>query len=308
MCTIPMFGQPHFVSLPSFPYESGYLPSVAISGTSVVEVHQGTTNAFGPLWYRSAVIDANGTVLCSPKAIQYDMGGRPSVAISGTNVIEVHQGTANAFGPLWYRTGQIQLDGSVAWNDSHQYDNGGKPSVAISGHDVIEVHQGTANAYGPLWFKTGRILSNGDMAWSASGSQYDNGGAPRVAISGPNIIEVHQGTANASGALWYKTAQLQEGSRVTWSATANYYDTGGSPAVSLAGATVFEVHAASVNALGALWFRAGQIEADGSVTWNPVGSLYDRSGNAPSVALAGAVALEANQSGAGVETYHPFRY
>jgi hypothetical protein len=50
----PVLAQTHFVPSPStFAYDSGVLPSVAISGTSVVEVHQGTANGFGPLWSRT---------------------------------------------------------------------------------------------------------------------------------------------------------------------------------------------------------------------------------------------------------------
>jgi hypothetical protein len=309
----PVLAQTHFVPSPStFAYDSGVLPSVAISGTSVVEVHQGTANGSGPLWSRTGHIQADGTVIWASKSFQYDSGGRPSVAVSGTNVLEVHEGSANGFGPLWYKTGQIQADGSVAWNSNgHQYDNGAKPSIAISGNDVIEVHQGSADAFGALWYKTGRILPNGSVAWSANGYPYDSGGAPRVAMSGPNIIEVHQGTANIYGPLWYKTGQFQADASVRWSATANYYDNGSRPSVSLDGATILEIHEGSANVLGSLWFHAGLIQADGSVTWDPLGTLYDRiGGGAPSIALAGAVALEVHQGsvGFGLEWYRTFRY
>src|SRR3954452_3660499 len=119
-----------FVPSPaSIPYDNGVSPSVAVSGTSVVEVHQGTANGFGPLWYRPGQIQADGRVAWS-RSFQYDNGGgRPSVAISGINVVEVHEGTANGFGPLWYRTGKIQPDGTVGWSASQQYDNGARPSV-----------------------------------------------------------------------------------------------------------------------------------------------------------------------------------
>ena len=71
MVAFSALAQPHFVPLPSFAYEKGFVPSVAISGTSVVEVHQGSYGV-GSLWYRSARIQADGTVICSPQAIQYD--------------------------------------------------------------------------------------------------------------------------------------------------------------------------------------------------------------------------------------------
>ena len=224
-------------------------------------------------------------------------------------MIEVHEGTANGFGPLWFRTGRIQLDGSVVWSDSYQYDNGARPSVAISGNDIIAVHQGSANGYGLLWYKTGRIQFDGKVSWSPTGYSYDNGGAPRVAMSGPNIIEVHQGSANVYGPLWYKSAQFQADAQVKWAATANYYDMGASPAVALQGATILEVHAGSANVPGPLWFHAGQIQSDGNVVWDPAGTQYD-TGGTPAIALSGAVGLEVHQAGVGFgsEMYRSFRY
>ena len=176
-------------------YDTGVMPSVAISGTSVVEVHQGGANGFGPLWYRSGRIQADGVVVWN-RSYQYDNGGRPSVAVSGVNVVEVHEGTANGFGPLWYRYGEIRPDGTVGWSDSHAYDNGARPSVAVSGNNVIEVHQGSAAGYGLLWYKTGQLRPDGSVVWADSGHPYDYGGAPCIAASGPNIIEVHQGSGN----------------------------------------------------------------------------------------------------------------
>jgi hypothetical protein len=310
MFVLPGFAETHFVPSPqSFAYDAGVMPSVGISGTCVVEVHQAAYGS-GPLWSRSGHIQADGSVIWYPKSFQYDQGSRPSVAVSGTNVIEVHEGSASGFGPLWFKTGQIQPDGTVTWSSTgYQYDNGAKPSVALSGNDVIEVHQGSANGFGPLWYKTGRIQPNGKVIWNSNGAQYDNGGAPRIAMSGPNIIEVHQGSANVFGPLWYKTGQFQADTRVRWSSTAYYYDNGGSPAVSLAGGTILEVHQGSDNVLGPLWFHAGQFQADGAVTWDAAGSQYD-TGGTPSVALAGAVALAVHQGAVtfGLELYRTLLY
>jgi hypothetical protein len=83
----------------------------------------------------------------SPSAYDYDRGVAPSVAMSGTSIVEVHRGDANAFGPLWCRSGRIQPDGILNWFDSFQYDKGSRPSVAVSGINVIEVHEGTANGF-----------------------------------------------------------------------------------------------------------------------------------------------------------------
>ena len=175
------------------------------------------------------------------RALFSDTGVMPSVAISGTSVVEVHQGSANGFGPLWYRSGRIQADGIVAWNRSYQYDNGGRPSVAVSGVNVLEVHEGTANGFGPLWYRTGVIRPDGTVGWSDSHS-YDNGAKPSVAVSGNNVIEVHQGSANGYGLLWYKAGQLRADGSVAWADSGHPYDYGGAPSIAAAGPNIIEVH------------------------------------------------------------------
>jgi hypothetical protein len=92
MVALSAFAQPQL--------RKGLMPSVAISGTSVDEVHQGSYG-IGSLWYRSARIQADGTVICSPKAIQYDnYGGRPSVAVSGNNVMRSMKELQTVSGPF----------------------------------------------------------------------------------------------------------------------------------------------------------------------------------------------------------------
>jgi len=83
-----------------------------------------------------------------------DDGFAPSVAASGTTVVQVHQATS-AEGPLWYRTGQLGRNGTFHWNGSGslQYDNGFATSAAASGAVVVEVHQGDP---GTIWSKVGQ--------------------------------------------------------------------------------------------------------------------------------------------------------
>src|ERR1700677_1715882 len=55
-------------------------------------------------------------------SLTYDSGSAPAVAISGTVIVEVHEG---ASGALWYHTGKIQENGKVTWAAAPaQYDNG----------------------------------------------------------------------------------------------------------------------------------------------------------------------------------------
>ena len=79
--------------------------------------------------------------------------------------------------------------------------------------------------------------------------------------------------------------------------------------MSLTGATILEVHQASATLPGPLRFRPGHILPDGNVEWKTAGSGYATGAN-PSIALAGAVALEVHQGGIGFgyDYYRTFRY
>jgi hypothetical protein len=123
-----------------------------VQGTTIIEVHQADSGVVGPLFYHTGQILANGTVQWAADSLNYDNGAAPSVAVSGTSVIEVHQSDASGVGPLYYHTGKIQSNGTVTWAaSSFKYDNGVAPSVAVAGSTIVEVHQGGA-AVGPLWY------------------------------------------------------------------------------------------------------------------------------------------------------------
>jgi hypothetical protein len=49
---------------------------------------------------------------------QYDTGFNPSVAVSGSTVVEVHN-AANTAGPLWFRMGQVSGQTEIQWGASH---------------------------------------------------------------------------------------------------------------------------------------------------------------------------------------------
>jgi len=82
-------------------YDTGAYPSVAVSGPTIVEVHQGGTGV-GPLWYHSGGIESNGDAQFGV-ASSYDNGEVPRVAVAGPTILEVHQG-GTGVGPLWYHT------------------------------------------------------------------------------------------------------------------------------------------------------------------------------------------------------------
>ncbi|MFI5298877.1 MAG: papain-like cysteine protease family protein [Polyangiales bacterium] len=133
-------------------YDNGVNPSVAIYGSTVVEVHQGGTGV-GPLWYHVGTI--NGSTITWGPSRQYDNGINPSVSFSSEGtLIEVHQG---AVGPsaLWYHVGMLMAPFGgqiVLWSASNQYDFGEYPKVSWNqpADDGVEVHQ-AAEGVSALW-------------------------------------------------------------------------------------------------------------------------------------------------------------
>src|SRR5580704_10449172 len=60
---------------PSHQYDNGFNPSAAMTGSTVVEVHNATASA-GPLWYRVGQVD--GSTIQWSNSHQYDNGFNPS--------------------------------------------------------------------------------------------------------------------------------------------------------------------------------------------------------------------------------------
>jgi hypothetical protein len=295
---------------PSFEYDQGFNPSVAVSGGTAVEVHNGTGGA-GPLWYRVGKV--NGSTVAWNDSHQYDNGFNPTVAFNGTTVVEVHNGGAGA-GPLWYRVGEVS-GSTITWNNSHQYDNGNNPSVALAGDVVVEVHNGGAGA-GPIWYRMGK-LNGATIAWTDS-HQYDNGYNPSVGAviclnndnssCGTNVFEVHNG-GGAAGPMWYRFGNSTNGSTISWQNSV-HYDSGWNPKISFsAGAYLLEVHNGQEGA-GPMWYHAGVYVGPNQTPPIDIGpsQKYDNGFN-PSVASDAGfarVAIEVHNggNGAGPEWYH----
>jgi hypothetical protein len=165
--------------------------------------------AASALWYR--VGQVSGSTIEWSASHQYDTGFNPSVALSGSTVVEVHNAAAAA-SALWSRVGQVS-GSTIAWSASYQYDTGFNPSVALSGSAVVEVHNAAAAA-SALWDRVGQV-SGGGIAWDDRHQHYDQGFSPSVATVIPTsyisddvtAIEVHAATA-ATGPLWYRIGPL----------------------------------------------------------------------------------------------------
>ena len=249
---LPVLGSPQ-----SFDY--GFAPSVATlndsrwspNTPSIVEVHQQGTGP-GPLWYSigsMANIWAPSTITWTAPS-SYDWGYAPSVAALAGTVVEVHQGQ-QGFGPMWYHVGTVS-GASINWGPSYQYDSGVAPQVAITtlpggSPIVVEVHQGSAG-FGSLWYRTGTISGN-TIAWTSS-APYDTGLAPTIAADQSRVIEVHEGTANSSGLLWYHVGAIagvgstSSPGGIAWDINAHSYTTGYAPSVAFdpVSAQGYELH------------------------------------------------------------------
>jgi len=211
------------------------------SRPNVVEVHNATAAA-GPLWYRLGQIDGQTNIQWSASH-RYDTGFNPSVAVSGSTVVEVHNaGLPNAgrSTALWYRIGDI-VDTGIAWRmiphrdwnncfgaEACHYDNGFNPKISIAGTAVIEVHNAAApgaGASGPLWYNFGEAnplpvnpavpIRIGTVEWNGAIPFRENGFNPSVASFVPSFhlfdevgaITVHN-AQNAAGSLWFRHGPL----------------------------------------------------------------------------------------------------
>ena len=238
----------------------GFNPSVALSGTTVVEVHNATA-APGSLMYRVGIVNTNKDTIQWGKAYKYDKGFNPSIALSGTTAIEVHNAGGQS-GPEWYRVGTVDLSTkTIAWSDSNQYDNGFNPSVAMYQFSgtlaVLEVHNGGDGA-GPLWYRNG-IVSGSTIAWQNSSEYVSYGNNPTIGFDGGAFVEVHNGDAGGIVELWDDSGEWFNNS-LLWQESQNY-DIGMNPSVALTsiGGYAVEVHNGA-NGAGPLWYRIGQIE------------------------------------------------
>jgi hypothetical protein len=292
----------------AYPYGVGEHPSVAVTGNRAIEVHQRLLPPCPPdacvheLWYSTATATGYPTPTWSTwsSGSHYDNGVNPSIAASGDQIVEVHQG-ASGVGTLWYHTGHVSAEGVVTWNNSHSYDNGVNPRIALFDGQVVEVHQATTDV-GALWYRTGIVTNDGYIAWSGYSQQYDNGLNPSVTMNGTSVIEVHQGQSGV-GPLWYRFGTLAFGANVNWQG-AQSYDNGTHPSVAYLNCGSFiEIHMAG-DYNESLWVHEGTSNCGGPPSWAPSAYSHDY-GLLPTIAGAdighgGVNALEAHQGDAGI--------
>jgi hypothetical protein len=144
---------------PSYQFDNGYLPSVAVCNGVAIEVHQG---APGALWYSIGTV--SGNTISWSASTKYDNGYAPSITCGLTGyVIEVHQAANPAAGKstaLWYHVAPF-TSSKVSWTAATQYDTGCNPTVAFSytlldsPQYLAETHSETCGNVGPLLYDFG---------------------------------------------------------------------------------------------------------------------------------------------------------
>jgi hypothetical protein len=316
---------------------SGWNPSVAISGSTVVQVNNGST-APGPMWYQVGLILPGNQILWGP-SYQYDNGYNPQVAMFGSTVVEVHNG-GTPENLLWYHVGQVSAsEFTIKWGPSYPYDTGSNPSVALTscntnanpncGLVAVEVHN-ILTSPGPMAFHVGLVnVSGSTITWGPSYTLgYDWGFNPSVSIQpcltdsntscGVNVVEVNN-SGGSAGTLVYHMGtwpgySVIDGIPVLFIYWADgvEYDWGWNPKVAFfSGGQVMEVHNGS-GSPGPMWYHYGSWSGgtvlDSGTPLNMGGSYEYDSGWNPSVAASGvpgsAVEVHDGSGSAGPMWYH----
>ncbi|MGB6632710.1 MAG: hypothetical protein WBE52_15840 [Terriglobales bacterium] len=111
----------------------------------------------------------------------------------------------------------VSASAQVTWGDGTQFSGAGYAArVAVDGENAVEVHQLDSGS-GNLEYRTGKVTTTGAVTWNAV-HKYDSGLTPSVALSGTNVVEIHEGT---SGEIWYHTGQLLASGTIKWAAAIN---------------------------------------------------------------------------------------
>lgn len=212
---------------PSQLFDEGRNPSVALNEDgSIVTAHQqtesildycqtdsdGVTNCYyryiHRLYARAGFV--RDSVIYWTDASYYNRGEKPSIAVSGNNVVEVHV-AANS-NDLLYRVGKLQ-NGYLTWVFTGSYGRGMNPSIAISGNQMVEMHK--SEFFNRLWYHVGEInLDANFINWGASQS-YDRGTQPSIALDNKSVIETH--TSDVFKSLYHSLGTIhQSQKKISW--------------------------------------------------------------------------------------------
>jgi hypothetical protein len=280
------------IAPPSFQkYDTGILPKIAISGNTVVEVHQSQNLA--DIYYH--VGQLNDTEWSYGGSTHYDDGTTPGVALnaSGT-VVEVHQSNGGSSN-LWCHVGPVNTSSkTISFGKSQQYDKGTTPTVALNDHGVVvEMHQSNG-ASTSLWYNVGQVNTSKKEIDFGKPWEYVNGVTPTVALNNNGlVVEVHQSNGPSFN-LWYSVGQVNTSNKTISFGESQPYDVGTHPAITLSDdGRVIEVHRSQT--FDTLWRRTGTVDTGSKlIVWDTASILYGQ-GDTPSIGLSGANLIQVDQ-------------
>lgn len=170
-----------------------------------------------------SVEDLRGRSLCVLSGDQgtrlsylYDEGYRPKVAISGDQLLEVHD---SGSGHLWYWSGEVQQragqSAQVIWRRHGRYDTGRHPTALLIGQSVIEIHQ--SESANTLWYHIGTLSGVGELSLYGS-TRFENAGRePSVRLISESPLEIAVRYRSNEGQLLERRGVVDLGrSRIDW--------------------------------------------------------------------------------------------
>jgi hypothetical protein len=118
----------------------GDYSSITVQDDTIVAVFKGGGEHNKSLYYRVGKILGDSINWGPDKwAKWYDEGTRPSLAMVGNTLIEMH--SSPYFNRLWYHIGTLNADNTITWGASIIHDRGLYPSIAMDQNSILEVHQ-----------------------------------------------------------------------------------------------------------------------------------------------------------------------
>ncbi len=261
-------------------YDEGREPSIAINDDGVlVEVHRHQAN--DNLYWRVGTLAGNPPKLTfkGDKAVQYDEGIRPMVAISGQHVCEVHKAANNAGSDeIWYRIGTLRND-QIDWEtDAHKLGVSGiYPAVSMCVADgktllIITLE----NSEGFNCWRIGELNPSKKVVnWeNLVTTRNKNVSTPEIDINSGLVAMVWSDAG--AGKIYSRIGALNDKKELEWKVKINdksvsthplFYDTGVRPSIAvLENGDVIEIHKAS-EAGDDLWSRNG-IRSGTVNVWN----------------------------------------
>ena len=311
-------------------YDLGSFPAIAVSGNTVIEVHNWYHTPQGPggempiasdhsFQYRTGVLSEDKKTVnwYQTEATQFGSGYYHNIAAFDGTVIVVNHSVEFYQGKLMYRTGQLQNNGTkIKWYDKFgplktyaYYDSGAWPSVFLSGDFVVEVHQDGGDDK-KLYYRTGRLGKNRNIIhwYQDKGHEYDTGNSPRIVMLDDTVVEVHNDGIQFYDRSYnyYRTGKLSEDKKtIEWNKPGRIRirGLGQDPSLTLSGNnlimayTRFEGGSMTHQGSNNIHYFTGQLSRDKkTVKWSIANPAQLEAGYSPNVAAVGNIVLSVNEN------------